>query len=206
MRIFRLPLFTGNSGLFHATFPKECGSISYKDGVLQYSQLLKNNMKMITGINPENYVGCEQVHETAISTLREIDSLPDLNTFPRSDGIISNKRGVLLVIRHADCVPIFLYDKRNNAIGLVHSGWKGTAKYIGLEALRKMMIEFGTNPKEVIVGLGPSAHNCCYTIESGWPHEVITSLPEWKKYIHKKEKGWQVDLSGFIKSMFWSLE
>ncbi|MGI5828265.1 MAG: polyphenol oxidase family protein [Patescibacteria group bacterium] len=201
MRIFRLSSLR-KPGLFHATFPKECGWASFENSTLTLSRRLEKTMVMVSGISSDNFVSCEQVHGETISVLKNHESLPPKNVFYNSDGIVTDKKGVLIIVRHADCVPIFLYDPHNLVVGLIHSGWRGTAQSIGVKALKRMMVEFGTNPKDVFVGLGPSAHNCCYTIESGWPHEVLISLPQWRKFLRRNTKGWQVDLVGYIKQEF----
>ncbi len=87
---------------------------------------------------------------------------------PQGDALITNERGVLLVVQTADCVPILLADRKKRAIAAVHSGWRGTLKRISAKTLGHMRMEFGTDPGDVIATLGPSIGRCHYEVG----HEV----------------------------------
>jgi YfiH family protein len=80
------------------------------------------------------------------------------------DGLITNIEGVTLVRSFADCVPLYFIDIKNKAIGLTHSGWKGTVKKIGQKTLEAMKVNFGTNPSDVIAAIGPSICQDCYEV------------------------------------------
>lgn len=82
------------------------------------------------------------------------------------DGLITDEPGVTLVTHYADCVPIFLLDTKRRAIGLVHSGWRGTAAKIAGTAVDAMRREFGTDPKNLIAGVGPSIGPCCFEVDT----------------------------------------
>ncbi len=56
---------------------------------------------------------------------------------------------------HADCIPLYFFDPVKKAIGLAHSGWKGTAGNIAGEVINKMKEDFGTDPKDLIAFVGP---------------------------------------------------
>ena len=58
------------------------------------------------------------------------------------DGLLTNKKGISLSLRFADCTPILFYDPDKNVIGNIHSGWKGTVQKIGQKALIKMIKEY----------------------------------------------------------------
>ena len=81
-----------------------------------------------------------------------------------ADGLVTNHWDIPLMIRVADCLPVFLYDTRQKVIGLVHAGWRGTKEQIALEALTVMQEKCGSNIKEVKAGLGPSIRSCCYQV------------------------------------------
>jgi YfiH family protein len=74
----------------------------------------------------------------------------------KADGLITSREKVALMMRFADCVPIMLVDPVKQAIGLVHAGWRGTLKNVAGAAVESMRTQFGTNPEDLIVGLGPS--------------------------------------------------
>ncbi len=80
------------------------------------------------------------------------------------DGLITNEKGIILATFYADCVPLFIVDPVNKAIGLSHSGWRGTVGKMGKVTLDQMQAEYGTNPKDVKVAIAPSICQNCYEV------------------------------------------
>jgi len=83
---------------------------------------------------------------------------------PKADGILTDRKGVTLFMRFADCVPILLVDPVHSAIGIVHAGWQGTHQRIAQTAVEKMSACFGTDPHALIAGIGPSICQRCYEV------------------------------------------
>jgi len=82
----------------------------------------------------------------------------------RADALVTNLPGVVLTILTADCVPILLFDPVQRAIGAVHAGWRGTQQMIVRKTIAKMAEQYGTNPADLIVGVGPAIGGCCYEV------------------------------------------
>jgi hypothetical protein len=80
------------------------------------------------------------------------------------DGLITNVPGLTLVTFYADCVPLYLADSVHRAIGLSHSGWRGTVNRMGRETLSAMGKAFGTKPEDVIACIGPSICRDCFEV------------------------------------------
>ena len=80
------------------------------------------------------------------------------------DGLITNEPGLPLVTFYADCVPLYFADLKNKAIGLSHSGWRGTVRRMGEHTLKAMHEAFGTNPQNVIAAVGPSICGNCFEV------------------------------------------
>ena len=80
------------------------------------------------------------------------------------DGLITNERGIILGTFFADCLPLFIVDTKNKAIGLAHSGWRGTVGKMGKVTLDKMRQEYGTEPEHVTVAIAPSICQNCYEV------------------------------------------
>ena len=85
---------------------------------------------------------------------------------PKADGILTEKTEVTLFMRFADCVPILLVDPIRRAIGIVHAGWQGTYQRIAFRAVEKMISCFGSTPKDLYAGIGPSICQKCYEVGS----------------------------------------
>ncbi len=80
------------------------------------------------------------------------------------DGLVTNRPGLAVSVRTADCYPILLADARNRAVAAVHAGWRGTATHIVERTLEKMRAEFGTAPSDVHAAIGPGIGACCYEV------------------------------------------
>jgi len=74
----------------------------------------------------------------------------------KADVILTDRPGVTLFMRFADCVPIFLYDPVHRVIGLAHAGWLGTIQFVAAHAIKNMRACYGSIPKDILVGIGPS--------------------------------------------------
>lgn len=118
----------------------------------------------------ENWVIGEQIHSNKVASVRQKDAgrgAYDKETVLKGiDAIVTNEPGLTLVTFYADCVPIFIVDPINRAIGLAHAGWRGTILQIGLHTVKKMIKEFGSQPDELIAAIGPAIGPCCYQIDN----------------------------------------
>ncbi len=79
------------------------------------------------------------------------------------DGLVTDAPGVFLAVTVADCLPIFLAERDGRAVGLVHSGWRGTG--IAAEAVREMGRRWAVAPQRITATIGPGIGSCCYRVE-----------------------------------------
>ena len=82
--------------------------------------------------------------------------VPHRRWLARADGMVTDRVGVPLAMRFADCAPILLYDPVHHALGIAHAGWRGTARGAAVSALDTMRAAFGTRPPDVQAAIGPS--------------------------------------------------
>ena len=80
------------------------------------------------------------------------------------DALISNRPGITLAVRTADCLPILMADTRNRAIAAVHAGWRGTVAEIVPKTVRAMADHFGTRPDDLVIAIGPGIGECCFEV------------------------------------------
>ncbi|OHE59281.1 MAG: hypothetical protein A2Z47_07870 [Thermodesulfovibrio sp. RBG_19FT_COMBO_42_12] len=112
-----------------------------------------------------------------------------------ADAVVTKRRGILVGIQVADCVPILLFDRRKLIIGAVHAGWRGTAAQILKKTIKSMVEHFGSLPEDIAVALGPSIRWSCYRVDSGVKNAICTATGDGRNYVEKSDDGYFVDLS-----------
>ena len=113
----------------------------------------------------EKCILSHQTHTTNIRIVTEKDAGKRLfkpSDITDTDGLITNVKGLPIVIFYADCVPILLYDPVKTVIATVHAGWRGTVGNIVGKAVYMMAENFNTNPRDIIASIGPSIGPCCF--------------------------------------------
>ncbi|MCE5312945.1 MAG: peptidoglycan editing factor PgeF [Nitrospiraceae bacterium] len=80
------------------------------------------------------------------------------------DAVITSENGILIGVRTADCVPVLLYDRKRNVAAAVHAGWRGTADSILKKTIRHFSEKFFSDPKDILMAIGPAIRWCCYTV------------------------------------------
>ena len=155
------------------------GSSPYQDEPAN----IRENFLLITdslGLDPNSLVLSDQVHTTRIRLVDEKDrgkgfSIP--RDYEEIDGLITNKPNLTLVTKYADCVPLYFVDPINKAIGLSHSGWKGTIEKIGEITVKEMGKAFGSHPQDIIAVIGPSICMDCYEVGEDVAIEFRNAFP-----------------------------
>ena len=101
------------------------------------------------------------VHSTDVLT---VNGAPNSKPLPKADGLITNRRGLPLVMRFADCVPLLLYDPVKGAIGLGHAGWRGTVQGMASSLVSAMNRSFGSRPDDIQALIGPAISGANYPV------------------------------------------
>lgn len=129
-----------------------------------------------------------QKHTDRIMVLNE-----DINT-EIADGVVTNRKGILIGVQTADCVPALLYDPKKRAAGAVHAGWRGTSAGILKTALNVMKDRFHSDPDDILIAIGPSIRLCCYEV-GGEVMEAVAKTTGDGDYYKRKGEQWTVDLA-----------
>jgi YfiH family protein len=121
------------------------------------------------GINLSHFVFQQQKHTHNVTTIKNTDvgkGAVDYNTaIEGNDAMITNERGICLVVIAGDCVPILLYDPVKEVIGAVHSGWRGTSQHVAAHTISNMIEKFGCKPSDILAAIGPSISPEVYEID-----------------------------------------
>lgn len=151
------------------------------------------------GTEYEKFVFTDQTHTTNVRRVTAADAGKGLireRDYTDVDGLITNEPGLVLTTFYADCVPLYFVDPVHRAIGLSHSGWRGTVGSMGRVTLEAMNREFETRPEDVLCAIGPSICQSCYEISENVAEEFQQEFPGHQKEI-LEEKGngkYQLDL------------
>lgn len=178
-------------GIPMLTFPllEETGMVSHgfstRMGGVSQGKFATLNFTFTRGDNPdhvmENYkrmakalkvdvsrmVLSYQTHTTNVLAVTEADAGKGIvreRDYSDIDGLITNAAGITLVTFYADCVPLYLLDPVHRAVGLSHSGWRGTVGRMGKATIDAMTREYGSRPEDMIACIGPSICQDCYEV------------------------------------------
>ena len=131
--------------------------------------VMENYRRMAAALNMrvEDMVLSDQTHTTNVRVITEEDRGKGIlkpQDYSDVDGMITNVPGIVLVTSYADCVPLYFVDPVRKAIGLSHSGWKGTVGHIGQKTVWKMHEVYGSEPKDIVAAIGHSICQSCYEV------------------------------------------
>jgi YfiH family protein len=108
-----------------------------------------------------------------------------------TDALATKKKNIVLGITVADCFPIYFYEPESGLIALAHSGWRGTAKNIAGETIKKINIP----ARSFLVGIGPGIRSCHFDVKE----EVLKEFKDYPKFISQRDGKSFIDLPGIIK-------
>ena len=133
------------------------------------ADVLENFTRMADalGVERDRMVVSYQTHTTNVRRVTREDEGKGVireRDYKDVDGLITDVPGITLVTFYADCVPLYLVDQAHRAIGLSHSGWRGTVKRMGQVTMDAMKEAFGTRPEDLTVCIGPSICRDCFEV------------------------------------------
>lgn len=135
-----------------------------------------------------------QVHGSRIRIVDEPGALT--GELPECDGLITDRPGVALGVRTADCVPLFFVDPVRRVIGAAHAGWRGTAEVIAAAMVETLAERFSSQREDLLVIIGPAIGRCCYQVDAP-VFAAFSALPGAGEFLHPcPQKGrWMLDLA-----------
>lgn len=158
---------------------------------------VRENFKRIAaaiGVKEEGITFSKQTHTANVREVWLEDKGKGLTKemdYDDVDGLVTNVPGICLATFYADCVPLFFVDPKKRAIGLSHSGWRGTVGKIGKRTVEKMSQLYGSRPEDIYAAVGPSICQDCYEVTGDVIEEFQKNFREeyWKELFYKKENG-----------------
>ncbi len=135
-------------------------------------ELAINSYKNLCNAIGSNYINTVKTNQKHTDTIKVANKKikedePDFNLteYNETDGIVTNKKNLILSTTNADCILLLFFDPIKKVIANVHSGWRGTLQRISTKAIEKMEKEYNCNPKDIICCICPSIRKCHFEVE-----------------------------------------
>jgi len=160
----------------------------------------------ILQVDYNSIVASQQVHDNKVGVVTQEHKGTGVSKecyFKGYDALITNVPGIPLTTLHGDCVPIYFWDDDNKAVGIAHSGWKGTVLKISVQVVNRMRIEYGTQPERLQVVVGPSITQKYFEVKEDVYNEFKVIIPELDNNIAIKVEGqkkWMISLPNIVKA------
>ncbi len=203
--LLKFPLFE-ETGMVKHCFTTRLGGVSqgiYSTMNLSFSRgdertAVESNFRRLAaalGVEYGRFVFTDQTHTTNVRRVAAGDAgaglLRELD-YKEVDGLITNEPGLVLSAFFADCVPLYFLDPVHRAVGISHSGWRGTAGRMGAATVDAMRQAYQTRPEDLLCAVGPSICGNCYEVGRDVAemffaafrgHEEEIARPRGEKYL-----------------------
>jgi YfiH family protein len=187
--LYRFSRLSDFNGLEHAVFTRLGGissppfaslNVSYdtKDDAGKVSE---NLSRVRSAMEASPLIYARQIHGNNILLLHEQTQM-DLDRpypFEGFDGFITKVPGVVMLVKVADCQPIFLFEAKHKVAGLIHTGWRGSVQNILGKAVYLMEAQFQCRAQDIVAAIGPSLGPCCAEFRN-WRQELPSSFSRFQ--------------------------
>lgn len=207
--LLKYPLLE-QTGIVEHCFTTRIGGVSkgiYESLNLSFTRgdedaAVRENFRRLAGAmktDVSKFVFTDQTHTTNVCRVTAEDAGKGIvkeRDYTDIDGLITNEPGLVLSTFYADCVPLYFVDPVHRAIGMSHSGWKGTVGKMGAATITAMKREFGTEAKDLVCAIGPSICQDCYEVSEDVADAFKEAFPGHADEIllDKKNGKYQLDL------------
>jgi YfiH family protein len=171
--LFRFDNLSRVPGVVHAVAARaggvsegRCESLNVSYSVGDTPDNVDENLRRVAssvGARRDDLFSAYQVHGREVTLVEDEAEAPGR---PRCDVLITRSTAKTLLLRYADCTPVLIADTRRPAIGVVHAGWRGSAVRASQAAVSAMAEAFGSEPRDLVAGIGPAIGPCCYEVGS----------------------------------------
>lgn len=182
-------------GLVHAFSPRNykrkdgtMGELNFSAGSPSMRSDVQGFLRSV-GIEKEEVFRVRQVHGDTIYELKDPAPSPSLVADVPADAIITRLTGRPIGVLTADCIPVVLYDPRLRVTGVVHAGRKGTALKIVSKTIHAMQKLYGSDPRDILAGMGPGIGVCCYEVDADCIEPFKQHYPDWTGFVKSLPSG-----------------
>ena len=163
----------------------------YQSNINNYKTLCKE-----IGIDYKNIMKANQAHTDNVVCINDIEENVTIDTKDPSDGLITDRKDIVLATTNADCILLLFFDPVKKVISNTHSGWKGTLQEISVKTVKKMIENYGCKPENIIVCICPSIRKCHFEVGEDVKkmfYDKFEKLGNTDRFIEKRDEKWYVD-------------
>lgn len=154
---------------------------------LTYQARSRTDSPLADVVGECRFVAVKQVHGTDVLVVG--DQLPSHEVLEQGwDALITDKPGLCLTIKTADCVPVLLFDPVRRVVAAIHAGWRGTLSQILPKTIEAMSERYGSLPQAIRVAIGPSAAPCCYEVDEPVLNRLREVCPDWSLVVSEADE------------------
>lgn len=162
---------------------------------------VKNNLKLLInslGIEKATIIRSRQLHSSEAYFIT-CDNLKDYKGKIQAgpiDSLVTDCNEFALLAIFADCIPVYLFDKTNRWVAIVHSGWKGTLDEIVVKTIEEARLKLAIDKENMIAVIGPGIEKCCFEIGLDVAEKMKVKFPQY--VLKKSDEKYLADLKGMI--------
>ena len=143
-----------------------------KSASMERIELAKQSYEKLCSCIESDYAHIVQANQNHTDVVKIVEEKVNMNEPDFSlaeegieDGLITNKKNLMLATTNADCILLLFFDPVKKVIANTHSGWKGTLQRISIKTVQKMVKEFGSNPQDILCCICPSIRKCHFEVD-----------------------------------------
>ena len=163
--------------------PDSADNLSFASGPESQVRQARARAAELLGTDPGHFTHVYQVHGSTVFDVTIADrgkgGSPSIPQVGQGDALITADPWLPMAILVADCLPVFLADRRHQAVGLAHAGWKGTLARVTVETLNAMHERFGTDAADVSAWIAPGIGRCCFEVGPEIIDRFACQFPAW---------------------------
>src|SRR5713226_8057026 len=196
LELFHFDNLSAVPGVVHAISTRaggvsegRCASLNVSYSVGDATENVHENLRRVADAvgsrREEDLFAAYQVHGRGFTVVE-----PETEPRPRCDVLVTRSSEKTLMLRYADCAPVLLADPKLRVVAAVHAGWRGSAVRAAGAAVEALRDRFGSQPRDIIAGIGPAIGPCCYTVGQ----DVVEAFADRPGLFSQAEGGQRLDL------------
>jgi YfiH family protein len=144
----------------------------------------KRRFQSALGASALTLISLHQIHSDVVRTFDLV-----LSERCKGDASVTNRPGLLLGIRTADCAPVLVVDPKKRVVAAIHAGWRGTLKRIVTKAIGQLQMQFGSRPQDLLAAIGPTIGGCCYEVGTEVAAAFTAQFPNAPEFFDELRTG-----------------